>query len=104
MAKSGWKQAPSNDEDGVAVVLEAATTAPAETVGLDGAGLRDANGECPRESPVVLAMILALYGAPARAAEPVTLRNGFAMGCDHLADVDSRVRLYLGAGETTTSR
>jgi len=38
--------------------------------------------------------------APAlRAAERVTLSNGFAMRCDHHAQVDGRVRLYLSAGE-----
>jgi len=36
---------------------------------------------------------------PARAAEQVTLRNGFALRCDHHAQVDGRVRVYLSAGE-----
>ena len=35
----------------------------------------------------------------ARAAERVTLSNGFEMRCDHHAQVDGRVRLYLSAGE-----
>jgi len=34
-----------------------------------------------------------------RAAEQVTLRNGFALRCDHHAQVEGRVRLYLSAGE-----
>ena len=37
--------------------------------------------------------------APARAAERVTLRNGFVEQCDHHAQVDGRVRLYLSPGE-----
>lgn len=36
----------------------------------------------------------------ARAAEQATLTNGFAMRCDHHAQVEGRVRLYLGAGES----
>jgi hypothetical protein len=35
----------------------------------------------------------------ARAAEQVTLANGFAMRCDHHAQVQGRVRLYLSHGE-----
>lgn len=35
----------------------------------------------------------------ARAAERVTLSNGFLMQCDHHATVDGHVRLYLSAGE-----
>ncbi len=34
-----------------------------------------------------------------RAAERITLNNGFVMRCDHHSQVDSRVRLYLSAGE-----
>jgi soluble lytic murein transglycosylase-like protein len=37
--------------------------------------------------------------APARAAERVTLRNGFVQRCDHHAEIEGRVRLYLSAGE-----
>jgi hypothetical protein len=33
------------------------------------------------------------------AGEFVTLRNGFAMHCNHHADVEGHVRLYLAAGE-----
>lgn len=36
----------------------------------------------------------------ARAAEQATLTNGFAMYCDHHAQVEGRVRLYLGSGES----
>lgn len=46
-------------------------------------------------------MILAFCGAPARAAERVTLSNGFAMDCNHHAVVDGRMRLYLSAGESS---
>jgi soluble lytic murein transglycosylase-like protein len=38
--------------------------------------------------------------APAlRAAEQITLNNGFVMRCDHHAQVEGRVRLYLSASE-----
>ncbi len=47
----------------------------------------------------LIAGLLALLISTARAAESVTLRNGFDLRCDHLAQVDSRVRLYLSAGE-----
>lgn len=47
-----------------------------------------------------LAMAVAAAVAPVvRAAERVTLSNGFAMQCDHHATVDGRVRLYLSSGE-----
>lgn len=36
---------------------------------------------------------------PVRAAELVTLANGFVQRCDHHAQVAGRVRLYLSAGE-----
>jgi soluble lytic murein transglycosylase-like protein len=45
---------------------------------------------------------LAALGALATTAwagELVTLRNGFAMHCNHHAAVENHVRLYLGAGE-----
>jgi soluble lytic murein transglycosylase-like protein len=49
----------------------------------------------------VLISIVALVSlAPAaRAAERITLRNGFEMHCDHHAEVEGRVRLYLSSGE-----
>jgi soluble lytic murein transglycosylase-like protein len=40
------------------------------------------------------ALPLASWGA-----ERVTLRNGFAMVCDHHAQVENHTRLYLGVGE-----
>lgn len=45
---------------------------------------------------------LAALGAvalPMRAAEFVTLNNGFSMSCDHHGQVQGRVRLYLTASE-----
>jgi soluble lytic murein transglycosylase-like protein len=49
-------------------------------------------------------LFIALCGlaglAPAAwAGERVTLSNGFAMACDHHAQVEDRTRLYLGASE-----
>jgi hypothetical protein len=46
-----------------------------------------------------IAAFLAALAPSARAAEHVTLRNGFDLRCDHHAQVDNRVRLYLSAGE-----
>ena len=37
----------------------------------------------------------------ARAAEQVTLSNGFALRCDHHAQVEGRVRLYMKPGENS---
>lgn len=45
---------------------------------------------------VAVLLSLAVY---ARAAERVTLRNGFTMRCDHHALVEGHMRLYLSAGE-----
>jgi Transglycosylase SLT domain len=46
------------------------------------------------------ALLLASALAPAaRAAERITLRNGFVQLCNHHAQVDGRMRLYLTAGE-----
>jgi len=48
----------------------------------------------------LLALVAAVtFLPPARAAERVTLSNGFTERCDHHALVDGRVRLYLSAGE-----
>ena len=46
-------------------------------------------------------MVAGLIGlAPAlHASERITLTNGFVMKCDHHAQVDGHVRLYLSAGE-----
>jgi hypothetical protein len=43
--------------------------------------------------------ILATLAPSAHASERVTLRNGFAMRCDHHAQVDGHMRLYLSAGQ-----
>jgi len=43
--------------------------------------------------------LLASVAPSARAAESVTLRNGFAVQCHHHAQIDGRVRLYLTAGQ-----
>ena len=48
---------------------------------------------------VIAAGALAALTAPARAAERVTLRNGFAMPCNHHGEMDGRVRLYMSPGE-----
>jgi hypothetical protein len=56
----------------------------------------------PRASHFVaiaaVAVLLSL-AVHAYAAERVTLRNGFALHCDHHALVDGHMRLYLSAGE-----
>ena len=43
--------------------------------------------------------ILGALATTAQAGELVTLRNGYEMRCDHHAEVEGRVRLYLGAGQ-----
>jgi Transglycosylase SLT domain len=43
--------------------------------------------------------VLAGFVSTARAAERITLRNGFVQLCNHHAQVEGRVRLYLTAGE-----
>jgi hypothetical protein len=48
---------------------------------------------------IIAIFILTALTPQARAAERVTLRNGFTMRCDHHAQVDGWVRLYLSAGE-----
>jgi soluble lytic murein transglycosylase-like protein len=47
---------------------------------------------------IAIVAVAALAPA-ARAAERVTLRNGFEMRCDHHAEAGDRTRLYLSAGE-----
>jgi soluble lytic murein transglycosylase-like protein len=42
---------------------------------------------------------LAALAVPAHAGELVSLRNGFALHCDHHAEIDGHVRLYLNAGD-----
>src|SRR5579872_5609675 len=50
---------------------------------------------------IIPALALAAMAAlpQARAAERVTLTNGFVESCNHHANVDSHVRLYLNAAE-----
>jgi soluble lytic murein transglycosylase-like protein len=48
---------------------------------------------------IIAVAILATLASAARAAERVTLRNGYEMQCDHHAQVEGRVRLYLSASE-----
>lgn len=49
---------------------------------------------------ILFGALVAVASAPqVRAAEQATLRNGFALRCDHHAQVDGRMRLYLSAGE-----
>ncbi len=48
---------------------------------------------------IVTMAALTVLSPPSRAAERVTLRNGFVEQCDHHAQVDGRVRLYLSPGE-----
>jgi soluble lytic murein transglycosylase-like protein len=48
---------------------------------------------------LIAATALATLGSTARAGEVVTLRNGFDLRCDHHAEVEGHVRLYLSAGE-----
>jgi soluble lytic murein transglycosylase-like protein len=58
--------------------------------------------EMRKRATAVLAAAIAglMTAAPGlRAAERITLNNGFVMRCDHHARVDGRVRLYLSAGE-----
>lgn len=44
---------------------------------------------------------LAAVATPVYGAEHVTLSNGFAMDCNHHAQVEGRVRLYLSSGESS---
>ncbi len=52
-----------------------------------------------RGKTIVAAAVLAALAPFAHGAELVTLTNGYAMRCDHHAQVEGHVRLYLGAGE-----
>jgi soluble lytic murein transglycosylase-like protein len=47
----------------------------------------------------VAAAVLAALTPAVHAAELVTLSNGYAMRCDHHAQVEGHVRLYMNAGE-----
>lgn len=53
---------------------------------------------CVYSTLAVIAGLAALL-PPARAAERVTLRNGFEMQCTHHAEVEGRVRLFSGDGD-----
>jgi soluble lytic murein transglycosylase-like protein len=44
---------------------------------------------------------VAALAAPAYGAERVTLSNGFAMDCNHHAQIEGRVRLYLSSGASS---
>jgi hypothetical protein len=49
---------------------------------------------------ISIVTLAVLAGLPqSRAAERVTLRNGFVQQCDHHTQVEGRVRLYLSPGE-----
>lgn len=48
---------------------------------------------------IAVAVVLAALASTGWAAERATLRNGFAMICDHHVQVKDHIRLYLGAGE-----
>ncbi len=48
---------------------------------------------------VVPVAVLAALAPQARSAEQVTLANGFALRCDHHAQVEGRIRLYLSPNE-----
>lgn len=49
--------------------------------------------------PAGAVVALMFATANARAAERVTLRNGFAMECSHHAEIDGKVRLFSGKGD-----
>ena len=49
--------------------------------------------------PVIALAALVAATPSIRAAEQITLTNGFVERCDHHAQVDGRMRLYLSAGE-----
>jgi hypothetical protein len=52
-----------------------------------------------RVKVLIAVAALAAFAPVGRAAELITLRNGFEMRCDHHGQVAGRVRLYLGGGE-----
>ena len=51
-----------------------------------------------RAKMLIATGVVTLVAPLARAAQRVTLRNGFAIRCDHFARVQGRMRLYLSAG------
>lgn len=52
-----------------------------------------------RRNLLITIALLAALAPSSRAAESITLRNGFAMRCDHHAQIEGRVRLFLSPGE-----
>jgi len=52
-----------------------------------------------RRNLLVPIALLAALAPAGRAAESVTLRNGFEVHCHHHAQIEGRVRLYLSPGE-----
>src|ERR1700735_3332681 len=46
-------------------------------------------------------MVLGGASRPAQSAERVRLTNGYDIVCHHHAQVDSRIRLYMGPGESS---
>lgn len=52
-----------------------------------------------RGSLLITAVALVALAPAARAAERVTLRNGFEIDCHHHVQVENQIRLYLSAGE-----
>ncbi|MGA2888419.1 MAG: lytic transglycosylase domain-containing protein [Terracidiphilus sp.] len=52
-----------------------------------------------RRNPLIAVVVLAALAPSARAAERITFSNGFDYLCDHHAEIEGRVRLYLSPGE-----
>jgi len=52
-----------------------------------------------RRNLLITIALLAALAPSSRAAESITLRNGFALRCDHHAQVEGHVRLFLSPGE-----
>ncbi len=52
-----------------------------------------------RKTVILFLAAVTAWPMAAHAGELVTLRNGFVQRCDHHAQVEGRVRLYLSAGE-----
>ena len=52
-----------------------------------------------RGNILISVAILGALAPASQAGELVTLRNGYEMRCDHHAEVEGRVRLYLSAGQ-----
>lgn len=50
-------------------------------------------------SQIAVAVVLSVLSSAGWAAERATLRNGFAMICDHHTQMQDHIRLYLSAGE-----